>query len=484
LLPSCEFWPAFLGGSLRVVVFTRSHEQATIRAEARWRSYIVSPTEEQARSYADKRTSIELPDEGWTPRPTFEAEEVLLDERFGLRPGRWELTTTISWTGTTTGSRVIRCATDDRDSFLFEGAITEIQVFEDSLQCSGPNGGVTFDPWTYDIAVSGVTVRPDPPALATSGPSAPPAVRENRVSAIEVILTNVGEAPEVNVDLVVSGVDGIVSPSRPGLVVAAGQPRIEVFDWNPPLSVVPNDQSSVTQTITATASVHQDETVTSNNSWSEDVDIVGDDDADGEANDWPGERDNCQDVPNPNQEDCDGDGEGDACESPEVRAFVPYCPGLGTSVTVLGFFGSPIAGATVNDTPVTVTASACRLVFQNQVAAPDLVFALASPPLSATLCPAPACPGPIAIRAVEPVNPRAGSTEPVRVFGCGFTGLTVFLERTQPPGGRTPMTSVTLVNAEHFHFTIPAGVSAGLYRIVARLAGGQEAISSQILTIQ
>jgi hypothetical protein len=442
----------------------------------------VVPTGNDELAYLELATDFRLPEDGPMTGPTRQGDAVDLGRVRRIRPGVWDVTTRIDWRGPASGSSIIAC-TGPRAVRVFdvefdEDQTTEVEASEDSFLCNGPNG-IFFAPFNNDIAVTSIVVTPSSPAPV---PRDAPAVVEGAASGIEVVVTNVGDAPEVTYDLVLSGVQGIAAASRLDLAVRQGESWSEMFSWTPLVSVVPDDQASREQRVTATATAHQEEELTADNAWSLDIDVVGDDDGDGVANDWPGARDNCPDIPNAGQENCDGDARGDACDNPEIRELWPYCPRLNGQVTVLGFFGSTPSGASVNGQPVVLTSSACRLVFQNPIDAAALTFTLASPPLSASLCPEPACPGPIEIRAIDPVTMVAGSPERVRVFGCGFNGVTVDLEQTQPPGGRTPMTTVTVVDERHFHFTIPSGFQAGLYRVVA-VAGGQEAISSEILTI-
>jgi len=80
----------------------------------------------------------------------------------------------------------------------------------------------------------------------------------------------------------------------------------------------------------------------SNNSASTVLTLVRDTDADGVADNYAGIRDNCQDVPNPDQTDTDGDGLGDACDgTPDHELKIKYCLKFGPApVNVSDNFGS------------------------------------------------------------------------------------------------------------------------------------------------
>jgi hypothetical protein len=80
-----------------------------------------------------------------------------------------------------------------------------------------------------------------------------------------------------------------------------------------------------TKTVSGTAA-HVSDSNAANDSASTTITFVRDTDADGIADNYGSTRDNCQDVPNPDQKDSDGDGLGDACDqTPTHEVVVKHC---------------------------------------------------------------------------------------------------------------------------------------------------------------
>jgi hypothetical protein len=183
---------------------------------------------------------------------------------------------------------------------------------------------------------------------------------------------------------------------------------------------------------------------------------AGDTDGDG----FFDELDNCPMVANPLQENCDGQGPGDACDVPRISSFRPDCAIGGDAViTVLGFgFGnlSPtdITLGTASAAAI-VRQSACQLEFRNPATNPNPWGRLriaTIPPIEAPTC----CVTP----KIDDFNPSDGVPDTVvTVLGCGLAGAQVFLEPTV--AGGQPIGPIALESgstADILRFRIPASV--------------------------
>jgi hypothetical protein len=189
------------------------------------------------------------------------------------------------------------------------------------------------------------------------------------------------------------------------------------------------------------------------------VDLVlaaGDRDGDGR----PDNQDNCPLVANPGQDNCDSRPAGDACDTPQIRAFMPDCGiSAGDTVTVIGFgFANIQPGQiTIGNSTVqnVVSQSACRIAFTNPIANPTGVLRIATnPPLEASLC----CPTP-RIGAIDPVSGTPGTV--VTVLGCGFVDAEAYLEPrgAGPPSAALPAEAGS--NASTLFFRMPVSVLPG-----------------------
>jgi hypothetical protein len=133
--------------------------------------------------------------------------------------------------------------------------------------------------------------------------------------------------------VIIGDCDGIadVTPASQGgmvsLAVSASVPESDTWTvhWidmkKPPYSC----QITVEKTVDGSGT-HISDTNPQNDSASVTVTFVRDTDNDGVPDNYGGERDNCQDVPNPDQTDTDGDGLGDACDPhPDHEVVVKHC---------------------------------------------------------------------------------------------------------------------------------------------------------------
>lgn len=448
-LPSCgTTFDILWSASIKVSAFLRAHPMATVSVSGSWVDF--ASTGLESSTFAAGLTSTfaftaAAPASGnW--------QEVLVGEARGLKPGTWTIKTVI--TPSTDPRGAITCT---NGVFLgFEGVEngvqlpTEVLVVEDSAMCVGPTGVFFGGGPRIDLGVGQIAVNPAPL----------PYVLEHFPATVLVQAANMGSRSEtLRVDL--AGPGTIQAVTAPGDMdpMPPGTTATRQFTWTP------SGLGSSMATLLATVAPLTDEWDTSNNASSTIVMVLPNADMDT----IPDASDNCRTVTNQAQEDCDGDGIGDACDDPEIRAFAPSCglaAGERVSVVGFGFAGIQPSQIRIGGQPVAVVNSqtACSLVFANPVANPTgLVTIATNPAVQAPLC-AP-CPTP-AIRAFDPVAGPAGTL--VTAFGCGFgTGtLDVFLEPALG-GMRVGPIAPQSQSPELVRFLVPTQVQPGTSYYVA-----------------
>jgi hypothetical protein len=187
----------------------------------------------------------------------------------------------------------------------------------------------------------------------------------------------------------------------------------------------------------------------------------GDSDSDGINDDL----DNCPRTPNPSQENCDSRPAGDACDTPQIRAFDPKCNlAGGEDVTVIGFGFANIQPSDITIGTKTaasiVSQSACQIVFRNPADNSDPIGMLkiaTTPPVEAPLC----CSAPN-IEAFTPTQGQSGTL--VTVLGCGFQDADVILEKA---GVQSPRITPEVGSGDNaLLFKVPPSVIKGsLYSV-------------------
>ena len=133
---------------------------------------------------------------------------------------------------------------------------------------------------------------------------------------VDVTITRAAAGSDTDADTVDDCSASAVSPANDTLEVSIAKnlQSLVSLQWDdvkkPPYScVVTIDQSIAIDTL------HVSDTDAGNDSDTVTLILVRDTDGDGVVDNYLGERDNCQDIPNPGQEDGDNDGLGDVCDN-------------------------------------------------------------------------------------------------------------------------------------------------------------------------
>lgn len=133
---------------------------------------------------------------------------------------------------------------------------------------------------------------------------------------VDVTITRTASGSDSDGDTVDDCSASAVSPANDTLEVSVAKNLVSLVDlqWDdvkkPPYSCVVTIDQSI-----AFVSPHVTDPNNANDSDTVTLILVRDTDGDGVVDNYDGERDNCQDVPNPGQEDGDNDGLGDVCDN-------------------------------------------------------------------------------------------------------------------------------------------------------------------------
>jgi len=283
----------------------------------------------------------------------------------------------------------------------------------------------------------------------------------NRVGerpAVKFIATNSGESSETfQVQLTVrSGAGALVGDWTEDVTdLRSGDRRPEPLSTDPP--IIWNTSGLIAGDYVIEAKLKtpvMDDRMSSNDQDLAGVTLSpGDTDGDGIFD----EKDNCPTVANPLQENCDGEGPGDACDIPKITSFRPDCAIAGGADVVVQGFGfanvlpTDITLGTVSAASI-VSQTACQLKFRNPANNPNPWGTLriaTIPPIEAPTC----CPTP----KIDGFSPSGGAPDTiVTVLGCGLSGAQVFLEPTVA-GGQVigPIAPEAGSTADVLQFKIP-----------------------------
>lgn len=437
-----------------------------------------------------------------------------------LVPGRWRFDIAIASSAASPDFAVTCSITLQQNS-----AFQDLEVFEvlDDVPaaCSGPDGGVRFDPsLSHDIELLSVNVQPDSPPLGSS-------------PQIFVTVRNLGTLPEQDLTVDVEAA-GVAVGSRD---IAALDPMeltvLPPFTWNTaglqsgvpyivsasidPLSGeigtdpwtgdtfdnTPNNRDVETVTLTAADQDADGVPDAADNC----VAVANSDQADIDQDGTGDLCDNCRVVENPSQTDADGDGKGDACDL-RVIGLTPTCPidpngacdlvstgncaipttPSGNLLGCVFVFGENFEpGNTqiaINGTPLpagsVLTCNSTRTVFTSPGTLADVPLTVSRPGEGTAqapynFCPptAPACTGNLQLDSFSPIGGEPGVT--IYAFGCGFSGGTPVVTI-----GATAATDVQVITDNILTFSIPAGTDAAKVTVQT---GGNSATSLRVLQI-
>jgi hypothetical protein len=435
-------------------------------------------------------------------------------------PGRWQFDISIA-TGSAAPDWTVSCSITLQEGSDFQ-ELEVYEVFGDGpAACSGPDGGVRFDPsMSHDIEVLSVDVQPDSPPLGSS-------------PQVFVTVRNLGTLPEQDLTVDVEAAGAAVGSRN----IAALDPMeltvLPPFTWNTaglqtgvpyivsasidPISGEIGSDPWTGDTFNNTSNNRDVETVTLTAA-DQDADGIPDaaDNCPAVANsdqadidkDGAGDLcDNCPVVENPSQSDADADGKGDACDL-RVAGLTPACPidpagpcdlvaagncaipaapspNLRGCVFVFGENFEPgntavaIDGTALPGSSV-LTCNSTRTVFASPGAFADVPLTVSRPGEGTAqapynFCPAtaPACTGNLQLDSFSPIGGEPGVT--IYAFGCGFSNGTPVVTI-----GATAATDVQVLTDNILTFSIPAGVDAA--KVTVQI-GGNSATSLRVLQI-
>ncbi len=260
----------------------------------------------------------------------------------------------------------LHCTQPSEHTFTFDNTLSapkEAHIGDPDLLNNVAHTDLTVNAISYaDVKIVAWSLSDDLPLVPGNQVLIIPGILEPIVSS--EVLHNNGPYEPVDAAVTKTVADVVdcvnVEPNAPAasvvtLPVSVDVPDEEVFsaDWTdlkkPPYSCDLVFDKDVTVT-----SPHVVDPDPSNNSASAVVTLVRDTDGDGVPDNYAGIRDNCQDVPNDDQEDEDGDGLGDVCDSipahdVQVISMVAYGPApinlsdnVGRYMWVIGKIYNPI----------------------------------------------------------------------------------------------------------------------------------------------
>jgi hypothetical protein len=200
-------------------------------------------------------------------------------------------------------------------------------VDPDTTANTGTDGSQSTD----IIGEADLKITSSAPAEVLIGPLAP--LGSTSITLTETVHNNGDEENAVNATINRSAAgDGVncdanvAVPSEPVTLDVSVVQNLSTtvdIDWldekKPPYSCV----ITIDQDINGTAN-HIEDPDLLNNADSVEVTVIRDTDGDTVPDNYGGERDNCQDIPNPDQADADGDGLGDICDDTPSKTDVEF----------------------------------------------------------------------------------------------------------------------------------------------------------------